>query len=152
VREIIKLEDMGITAVWLRSIGAGGDPITIFGSAAIKTKRILMGTAITQIWGQHPVMLANQAQALSLLSQGRFRLGLGTSAWRLMDRIYGVSFNPPLGHLKEYVQILKGILQNGSIAYDGKYFTARTEEPLDPFPPKVPIMVSALRVKSFALA
>ena len=143
---------MGITAVWLRSIGAGGDPITIFGSAAIKTKRILMGTAITQIWGQHPVMLANQAQALSLLSRGRFRLGLGTSAWRLMDRIYGVSFNPPLGHLKEYVQILKGILQNGSITYDGKYFTARTEEPLDPFPPKVPVMVSALRVKSFALA
>ena len=152
VAEIRRLEDMGITATWLRSGGVGGDPATIFAVAATNTQRILLGTSIAPIWEKHPIALATQAQAVSLLSHGRFRLGVGTSAWRLMDRIYGARFNPPLGHLKEYVQILKSVLQQGSVDYHGKYFTARTELPLNPVPPMVPVMISALRVKSFQLA
>ena len=111
-----------------------------------------MGTSIAQIWANHPIALATQAQAVSLLSQGRFRLGVGTSAWRLADRMYGATFNPPLGHLREYVRILKSLLREGSVDYHGKYFVARTEMPLNPLPPRVPVMVSALRVKSFQLA
>ena len=80
VAEIRRLEDMGIAAAWLRSDGAGGDPATIFAAAATSTERILMGTSILPIWAKHPIALAAQAQALSLLSQGRFRLGVETSA------------------------------------------------------------------------
>ena len=152
VAEIRRFEDMGIAAAWLRSDGAGGDPATIFAAAATSTQRILMGTSIAPIWAKHPIALAAQAQAISLLSQGRFRLGVGTSAWRLMDRIYGVAFNPPLGHLREYVHILKSLLQEGSVDYHGKYFIARTATPLSPLPPKVPVMVSALRGRSFQMA
>ena len=150
--EIRRFEDMGIAAAWLRSDGAGGDPATIFAAAVTSTQRILMGTSILPIWAKHPIALAAQAQALSLLSQGRFRLGVGTSAWRLIDRIYGAAFNPPLGHLREYVHILKSLLQEGSVDYQGKYFIARTAMLLSPHPPRVPVMVSALRVRSFQMA
>lgn len=51
-----------------------------------------------------------------------------------------------MGHLKEYVQILKALLQAGAVDFDGKYYHAHASipEPLD-----VPIIASALRSGSF---
>jgi len=60
----------------------------------------------------------------------------------------GIDFNAPLGHLREYVQILKAILQTGAVDFKGKHYlaTASIAGPLD-----VQVMGSALRTGSFEL-
>src|SRR5205085_2174864 len=60
----------------------------------------------------------------------------------------GMNFRAPLGHLREYLQILKALLQTGKVDFDGTYYRAHETipEPLD-----VPVMASALQPKSFEL-
>jgi alkanesulfonate monooxygenase SsuD/methylene tetrahydromethanopterin reductase-like flavin-dependent oxidoreductase (luciferase family) len=60
----------------------------------------------------------------------------------------GMDFHSPLGHLREYVQILKELLQKGEVDFNGTYYEAHDaiSEPVD-----VPVMASALRQGSFEL-
>ena len=83
---------------------------------------------------------------MSQLAPGRFRLGGGPSHGPTTRAMYGFDFGAPLGRLKEYVQILKALLQEGAVDFDGKYSPAHASipEPVD-----VPIMASALRSGSF---
>ena len=83
---------------------------------------------------------------MSQLAPGRFRLGTGPSHGPTPRAMYGFDFRAPLGHLKEYIQILKALLQEGAVDFDGKYYHAHASipEPVD-----VPIMASALRSGSF---
>ncbi len=60
----------------------------------------------------------------------------------------GIEFDAPLAHLREYIRILKAILQTGSVDFDGEHYSAHASIPgaLD-----VEVMGSALRKGSFEL-
>jgi alkanesulfonate monooxygenase SsuD/methylene tetrahydromethanopterin reductase-like flavin-dependent oxidoreductase (luciferase family) len=90
--------------------------------------------------------MAQQVQVIAQLAPGRFRLGVGPSHRTTMQRMFGHEFRSPLGHLREYVQILKSLFQQGSVDFDGKYYQAHASiaAPVD-----VPVMASALRSGSF---
>ena len=146
--EIRQAEEMGIPAVWLTSGGGGGDALTLLAAAATQTERILLGTSIVRSWSRHPVTMAEQAQVIGALAPGRFRLGVGPSHKESTVRTFGVDFRAPLGHLKEYLRIVKGLTQKGTIDFDGRFYTAHAtnSSPID-----VPVMASALRPGAFEL-
>ena len=146
--EIRRAERLGVKAAWLTSGGGGGDALTLFAVAASETERILLGTSIVQTWSRHPVAMAQQAQVIANIAPERFRLGIGPSGSQGMQTTYGANFRKPLGHLREYLQILKGLLQVGSIDMDGEYYTAHAKIPM---PLNVPVMASALRTGAFEL-
>jgi F420-dependent oxidoreductase-like protein len=146
---IANLEQRGIPAAWLTSAGAGGaDPLGIFIGAALRTQHIQLGTAITQTFPRHPIAVVQQVQVLAQLAPGRFRLGLGTSGRAGMERTYGVNFRAPLGHLREYLRIVKALLRTGSVDFAGRYYQAHTSiaAPVD-----VPVMAAALGEKAYDL-
>jgi F420-dependent oxidoreductase-like protein len=146
---IANLEQRGIPAAWLTSAGAGGaDPLGALAGAALRTQHILLGTAITQTFPRHPIAVAQQVQVLAQLAPGRFRLGLGTSGRAGMEQTYGVNFRAPLGHLREYLRIVKGLLNTGSVDFAGRYYQAHTRisAPID-----VPVMAAALGEKAYEL-
>ena len=145
---IQRAEERGLSAAWLTTSGAGPDALTLFAGAALRTERILMGTAITPSFPRHPVAIAQQVQVIGQLAPGRFRLGVGTSGRSGMVETFGANFRAPLGHLREYVRILKALLQTGEVDVDGRYYTAhaRISAPMD-----VPIMASALGEKAFEM-
>ncbi|MEK7778180.1 MAG: LLM class flavin-dependent oxidoreductase [Chloroflexota bacterium] len=149
LERIRQAEQAGIPAAWLTGGGAAGrDALTLFAAAAAQTKTILLGTSITQTWSRHPVAVAQQVRVLAELAPGRFRLGVGPGHRAGMERTYGVEWNAPLGHLREYLKILKALIQKGEVDFDGKYYKAhaRTGMALD-----VPVMASALQRGSFEL-
>ena len=146
---IADLEQRGIPAAWLTSAGAGGaDPLSVFVGAALRTQHIQLGTAITQTFPRHPIAVVQQVQVLAQLAPGRFRLGLGTSGRAGMEQTYGVNFRAPLGHLREYLRIVKALLHTGSVDLAGRYYRARTRiaAPVD-----VPVMAAALGEKAYEL-
>ena len=146
---IANLEQRGIPAAWLTSAGAGGaDPLGALAGAALRTQHILLGTAITQTFPRHPIAVVQQVQVLAQLAPGRFRLGLGTSGRAGMEQTYGVNFRDPLGHLREYLRIVKALLRTGSVDFAGQYYQAHTRisAPVD-----VPVMAAALGVKAYEL-
>jgi len=95
------LEKRGFPAVWMTSGSAsGGDSLSVFAAAAIRTERSMLGTAITQIFPRHPIAMAQQVLVLAQMAPGRFRLGLGTSGRGGMERTFGVDCRAPLAHLR----------------------------------------------------
>lgn len=142
-------ERLGISAAWLTAGGPGLDPMSLFAAAAVKTDSILMGTSIVQTWPRHPIAMAMQARTLADLAPGRFRLGVGPSHRGGIESTYGLAFNRPLGHLREYVLILKQLLQTGSVEFNGQFYQANTRMP---GPVDIPVMISALQRGSFELA
>src|SRR6266511_5773119 len=147
LEKIERSEQAGIPAVWMTTGGARLDSLTTFAAAAGRTRHIQFGTAIVPTFPRHPLVVVQQVQVVAQLAPGRLRLGVGPSHRPTMQAM-GVNFHSPLGHLREYVHILKGLLQQGRIDFDGTYYQAHETipEPVD-----VPVMASALQRRSFEL-
>ncbi len=63
------LEQRGLPAAWMTSGSAGGaDSLSLFAVAATRTQKIMLGTAITQIFPHHPVAVAQQVLVLPKLA------------------------------------------------------------------------------------
>jgi F420-dependent oxidoreductase-like protein len=145
--QIEQSEQAGIPAVWMTTGGARLDSLTVFAAAAGRTRHITFGTAIVPTFPRHPLVVVQQVQVVAQLAPGRFRLGVGPSHRPSMQAM-GLPFHAPLDHLREYLRILKGLLQQGRIDVEGTYYQAHETipEPMD-----VPVMASALQRRSFEL-
>ena len=147
LQEAGRAEELGIPAGWLTTGGTRIDSLTAIGVAATRTQTIKFGTAIVPTFPRHPLVMVQQVQVLAQLAPGRFRLGIGPSHRPNMVQM-GFRFNFPLGHLREYLIILKALLQTGQVEFDGDHYNAHgtIPEAVD-----VPVMASALRRGSFEL-
>ncbi|MDA1129726.1 MAG: LLM class flavin-dependent oxidoreductase [Chloroflexi bacterium] len=146
-RNILRAEELGVHAAWMTAGGASLDSLTCFAATAASTSNIKLGTSIIPTYPRHPLVTATQAQVVAQLAPGRLRLGVGPSH-RPMIESMGIDFNAPLAHLREYLQILKAILQTGSVDFDGEHYSAHASIP---GPLDVQVMASALRKGSFEL-
>jgi F420-dependent oxidoreductase-like protein len=143
------LERRGIQAAWLTGGGTGIDTLTLFAAAAVRTERIQLGTSIVPTWPRHPITAVQQVQVLAQLAEGRFRLGVGPSHKPSMERTYGFDFRAPLSNLREYITIVKSLLDTGQVEFDGRHYHANAS--LAAPVPGVPVMASALRPGSFEM-
>ena len=146
---IVHAEELGIPAVWLTTGGTAPDGLTVLAAAAVRTQRVLLGTAITPTFPRHPIVTAQQALAVAALAPGRFRLGVGPSHKPGIEGMFGIPFVRPLPHLRAYLRVLQGLLQDGAADVDeaGIVAHARLAGP----PPGVPVLASALQRRSFEL-
>ena len=146
IDRIVHLDEMGIGCAWLTSSGGGGEAVTVLAAAAAVTDEIKLGTSIVQTWSRHPVTLVQQIQVIDSLAPGRFRIGVGPSHKSGMISTFGVDFRAPIGHLREYLQILRSLMHTGAVEFEGRWYSANSSiaNPVD-----VPIMASALRPGAF---
>ena len=140
------LDELGVGCAWLTSSGGGGEAVTVLAAAGAVTDEIKLGTSIVQTWSRHPVTLVQQIQVIDSLAPGRFRLGVGPSHRAGMISTFGVDFRAPIGHLREYLQILRSLMHTGAVEFEGRWYSANSSiaNPVD-----VPIMASALRPGAF---
>ena len=148
IDSIVEAEEVGVKAAWLTSGGDAGDALTAMAIAAARTDRIKLGTSIMQTWSRHPITAARQAQTIDAVAPGRLRLGVGPGHLQAMQETFGAGFEAPLGHLTEYVKVLKGLLEDGEIDFQGEQIVAKASLPA---PTNVAVMASALRPRSFEM-
>ena len=147
VAQVRQAEAAGIRVAWTTIGGAGGaDPLTVAAAALTSTETIDIGTAIIPTWPRHPITIAQQALALEQLAPGRLRLGIGPSHEPGMVHSYGVEWAAPLTNLREYLQVIRSLLSDGSVDFEGRHVTARSQI-RNPY--EVTLMASALRPRSF---
>lgn len=73
------VEQLGYHGIFFsESLMSGLDPFQVLAIAALRTKRIKLGTAIMTMTFREAVVLANQSATLNEISDGRAVLGLGT--------------------------------------------------------------------------
>lgn len=139
-------EEAGVDAVWMTKGGAHFDPLAVFAAAATQTSRIKFGTSIVPTFPIHPMALAQSAVVVDQLAPGRLRLGVGPSHKPTMEGMWGIPFERPLEHLREYLTILKTLLTEGQVSFEGKRLTAKGQLPSKT---QVTVMASALRKNGF---
>jgi 5,10-methylenetetrahydromethanopterin reductase len=77
VETIVAAEALGLGEVWLGDEGPARDPFALLASAALPTRRIRLGVAVTNPYLRHPATTAASAMTVHELSGGRMLLGIG---------------------------------------------------------------------------
>ena len=149
---IKRAEEAGVPMAWVPSWPVGPDGFSIVTAAAVQTSSIGLGTGIAITYPCHPLMRVNEALVMAELAPQRFRLGIGASHQPAIEGKYGLKFAKPLGHIREYITVLRGMLWEGHIAFSGEYYNVHAELPAMLPPPRIPIVLAALRKNMLRLA
>jgi 5,10-methylenetetrahydromethanopterin reductase len=115
-----RAEELGFRGFFLGS-AFGIDPITALAHTGTQTSRILLGTAVVPTWPRHPVVMAQQAATANAMCGGRFRLGVGPSHVMVM-KMYGIEYERPVRHVREYLTVVKSLLASGSVSFEGDQY------------------------------
>ena len=142
---VVEAERLGIPAAWMTTGGIQPDALTLFAGLAMRTERIVLGTAIIPTWPRNPVFIAQQVLAIEGLAPGRLIVGLGPSTEAAM-RPFGVQFRTPVTQLREYLTVLRTLLHEGAVDFNGKLVRARARIAQ---PVQAPVMASALQEGAF---
>jgi probable F420-dependent oxidoreductase len=97
------------------------------------TTRITVRTAVSLAFVRSPTLLAYTAWDLSVLSDGRFELGLGTQIRQNIEDRYGMPWAAPLPRMREYVGALDALFDafrtGGPVRYEGEHYRVTRLQP-----------------------
>ena len=152
LRSVKQAEQAGVPMAWIPSHPVGPDGLGIVTAAAVQTSTIRLGTGIAITYPRHPLTLANEALVIAELAPSRFRLGVGASHKPAIEGQYGLDFARPVGHTREYITVLRSLLWEGRVNFSGEYYRVQAEFPSVIEPPRIPIVLAALRRNMLKLA
>ena len=125
----VQAEELGFDSVWVGdSILARPrlEAMTTLAAVAACTQRVKLGTAVLLPALRHPVILANEAANVDILSQGRLILGLGVATNnQSIAREFtacGVDFAHRLGIFEECVTLMRRLWTEPSVTFRGRHF------------------------------
>lgn len=122
LKAIRTAERLGYESVWTAE-AYGSDAFTPLAWWGSRTKRVQLGTAVAQLSARTPTAAAMAALTLDHLSEGRAILGLGVSGPQVVEGWYGQPFPKPLARTREYVSIIRRVLQREDpVTADGPHY------------------------------
>ena len=141
--QVAAIAAVGIETAWCSQIFAL-DALTTIAAAAREVPGIHFGTAVVPTYPRHPVMLAAQALTVQAASGGRLTLGIGLSHQLVIENVFGLSFDKPARHMREYLEILMPALEGEQVTFVGETMKASTFGPLQVAAPAPDVLVAAL--------
>jgi alkanesulfonate monooxygenase SsuD/methylene tetrahydromethanopterin reductase-like flavin-dependent oxidoreductase (luciferase family) len=158
------IEAVGFDAVWVGDhllyrwpgIAAARGPWecwTMLAAIAASTSRISLGPLVASTSFHAPAMLAKQAATVDEISGGRLILGLGAGWNETEYSAFGFPFDHRISRFEEAFTIIRTLLREGSIDFDGIYYQARDCE-LQPSPARAggpPILLGSRGPRMLAI-
>ena len=139
----------GFESYWIPQ-AFGLDTLTVISAVApAATSKLRIGTAVIPTYPRHPMMLAQQALTTNLFIDGRLALGIGPSHKPVVENSWGISFDRPIRHLREYLEGLNQSLTRHA-RYEGETLSSKGDLGI-PDGPVPPVLVSALGPQLLAL-
>ena len=130
-----RAEELGYDALWLGDHllyrfddGSSHGPWeawTMLAAMAASTSRIKIGPLVAATAFHNPAMLAKMAATVDEISGGRLVLGLGAGWNETEFRAFGFPFDHRVARFEEAFTIIRTLLRDGAIDFDGTYFQAR---------------------------
>ena len=149
------IEDLGFDSVWVgehllyrwedRPARGPWEAWTLLAAVAASTSRIELGPLVACTNFHNPALLAKQAVTIDEVSNGRLVLGLG-AGWNEPEfRAYGFPFDHRIDRFEEAFTIIRTLLREGAIDFDGRWYQARDCEllPRGPRPNGPPLMIGS---------
>jgi 5,10-methylenetetrahydromethanopterin reductase len=151
VQNLAELRDEGFRRVWLAQMPWDLDLPIELGIALREVDGLDVGSAVIPIQVQHPMQLAQRALTLSLISGGRFTLGIGMSHRPVVEGVWGVPFDKPVRQMREYLDGLQPLLRGEPAAATGEFWSTRGSLQIAGAP-EPPVYIAALGPQMLRLA
>ena len=154
-----RLEDRGYAGAIGNQVY--GPPWASMAVAAAETTSLELETGIAMAFVRSPFETACAALELDEISNGRFTLGLGTAPQTWTEGFFGEEFRPPVGRLREVIEILRLVCDAAASgadsipSYSGDHYQLSFEGIHPHFGPnarQVPVFIASLRERLCELA
>jgi G6PDH family F420-dependent oxidoreductase len=140
---------------WLKEQGHSPNAWVTLGAVAQATDQLELMTYVTSPIGRyHPVVVAQQAATLGVLSEGRFSLGLG-SGENLNEHVIGEGWDPVnVRHERftEALEIINQLFDGGYVNYVGDHYRVDSAKLWDLPEQRVPIGAAVSGPQSIRVA
>lgn len=142
VADAQQAQEQGFASYWSSQVFSY-DALTLLAVVGRETDTIELGTSVVPTQPRHPAVLAAQALTTQAACGGRLTLGIGLSHQPVIERMYGMSFDKPVRHLREYLEVLMPLVDQQPASFRGE--TLSVEVAIDvPGASPVPVLVAAL--------
>jgi 5,10-methylenetetrahydromethanopterin reductase len=120
---IKKADELGFYAVYAADETWHKDLWLLFAAAAAQTSRIRLGPSISGIVLREPTLIAQAAATLDELTGGRAEVAISSGNFGLLAQ-YNIDWakTKPLSRVKEAVHVIRTLLDDGVVTYDGEFF------------------------------
>ncbi len=147
-------EQVGFDSLWVGDHLLYRRPLDVVGpweawsslaALAEITSRVELGPLVACTSFHNPQMLAKKAATVDEISGGRLILGLG-AGWNEPEYIaYGFPFDRRASRFEEAFTIIRSLLRDGHVDFDGQFYQARDCElvPRGPRPNGPPLMIGS---------
>ena len=125
VADLRAVRDDGFTTVWSPQLPWEADVVTAMAVALREVDGITLGTGVLPIQSRLPMVMAQQALTLSLISGGRFQLGIGLTHAIVTEGMWGIPWDRPVRRLNEYLDGLLPLLAGEEAKATGETATTR---------------------------
>lgn len=121
VAEARRAESDGFASYWAPQI-FGHDALTALAVIGREVPRIELGTSVVPTYPRHPMMMAQQALTVNAAASGRLCLGIGLSHQIVVESMWGMSFDKPVRHMREYLEVMMPLLEGKPVSHAGEAF------------------------------
>lgn len=153
----VRAESLGFDSLWLpdhllfRHAGREADPVgvweswSILAALAAATSTITLGTFVACTSFRNPALLAKAAVTVDEISGGRLVLGLGAGWHEPEYQAFGYPFDHRASRFEEAFTIIRSLIQDGHVDFEGQYHQARDCElrPWGPRQGRLPLMIGS---------
>jgi F420-dependent oxidoreductase-like protein len=144
-------EEIGCDSVWVSQLPNERDTALVLAEYARATGRVGLGSFVFPIYTRHPTAMAQMAATLDEISGGRFRLGIGVSHKVTVETLWGLRLERPAQAMREYLAIVRALIADGGVQFEGAQFTARGSYTA-PRRADLPILIAGLGPRMLELA
>ena len=113
-------EAQGFDAVWQADSRLVRDAVVPMAAFGATTSRIKIGSGVIDCWTRNPARLASTFSTLDDLAPGRMICGLG-AWWDPLAAKVGIDRKRPLTVMREIVTVVRALLNNETVTFDGSY-------------------------------
>jgi 5,10-methylenetetrahydromethanopterin reductase len=142
--------DDGFDTFWLPQI-FGFEALSALAIAGREVPGITLATGVVPTFPRHPVTMAQEALTAQAASDGRLVLGIGLSHQPVIEGMFGASFEKPVRHMREYLEVLVPLTQGKPVSFAGDVYRVNAGLDVKGAAP-VPILVAALGPAMLRLA
>lgn len=148
--DAVAVEQEGFDSAWYGQV-FGSDVMTVIAMAGARTSRIEFGTSVVPTYPRHPFVMAQQALTVQAATGGRFTLGIGLSHRPVVENMWGMSYDRPARHMREYLSVLRPLVREGRVAFQGDVFRTTAGVQVRGATP-MPVLIAALAPKMLQIA
>ena len=121
ISEAARAEKDGFASYWVPQI-FNHDALTALAVIGREVPRIELGTSVVPTYPRHPMMMAQQALTVNAATDGRLCLGIGLSHQMVVEGMWGMSFDKPVRHMREYLEVMMPLLEGKPVSHAGEAF------------------------------